>query len=1040
MNQNEFTYEEIFIAYKKLKNYYYNDNTSLFIKQRIAEFEEDIKYGEDLEESLKARFNKVLLLLNSAKINIENYLKEEIDFKVTPKSIIGKRGNLLTNRTNTENILVDRINYFIDAPVEVHIISVLWITTIGVFLNKLIDNDNYAYKLELTEDVNGEESIVNGFRIFKPYYLQYQSWRDNAIKTAEQILSEKKDVVILSLDVKDYFHSIKFRFEDLENDLKKVGFNVRNSKKISKLFDLIPIINKIYTERINQFKDNEYDIPILPIGLLSSGILANYYLKDFDDKIKETLNPVYYGRYVDDIMVVLTNVKVSQTSISPVNKFLNDYFVDRGLLSFDFTVTKDNLFFKKNNTTNAKEYVDVAISEIDEVGVDYYVYLHDANQIKFKLEGYESLRIQSSKVMLQDFHFNESPALINKFKKNIEKNRSEFRYLPNEEEIDKEFDEDAFSMQYDDSINKLRSVKEFREDKYGASKFLAAKIFTSSLTEKKVKSLKDNNQVLTFFKGEVGIDFHTLWEKVATFFIINDEPDLLFKFFNKTRIAINNIRWKDDPRSTLEQKLQNDLFEYLKISIAVPIAYNLKFNLFKFSKVKEVDLEILDLAKSFRMSNLFRNTWIAIPALNYTQYAVSVNFKNNLLERDKNKLNKQFTNGNLDLCERAIILAPRYVHFHEVNVLKIYQTLGSIKESTEDVASKITDIPNEAFDDYWKINFRWKYSSYDQDRVDTLKKTYFEISPFDILDKNKVIRAMSSQKKLSKDKKIALANIKMRSEDIECSFRNNANINKERREQLFKLMNEVEREDADIFVLPEVSIPCEWITLLSHQSKKSNTCIIAGLEHWVNDAKIAFNLMAVILPIDKGSYRTNVINLRLKNHYSPEENRLLKGNGLVLPRDLSNEYKKVYTLFNWRGVYFSTYNCFELADIHDRAIFKSKVDFIVASEYNRDIYYFSDIAGSWVRDLHCYFIQVNSSDFGDSRILQPSSSINRNILQIKGGDNSSIIVGKLKIGDLREFQRKDHYLQKEDGSFKPTPPDFDFENVERRINNQLFKV
>jgi len=33
MEKDKFTYEEVFSAYKKLKNYYYHDNTSLFIKK-----------------------------------------------------------------------------------------------------------------------------------------------------------------------------------------------------------------------------------------------------------------------------------------------------------------------------------------------------------------------------------------------------------------------------------------------------------------------------------------------------------------------------------------------------------------------------------------------------------------------------------------------------------------------------------------------------------------------------------------------------------------------------------------------------------------------------------------------------------------------------------------------------------------------------------------------------------------------------------------------------------------------------------------------
>ena len=40
------------------------------------------------------------------------------------------------------------------------------------------------------------------------YFIQYQNWRDNAIKKAEQLFEEKKDSVILSLDIKDYFHSV----------------------------------------------------------------------------------------------------------------------------------------------------------------------------------------------------------------------------------------------------------------------------------------------------------------------------------------------------------------------------------------------------------------------------------------------------------------------------------------------------------------------------------------------------------------------------------------------------------------------------------------------------------------------------------------------------------------------------------------------------------------------------------------------------------------------------------------------------------------
>src|SRR5690606_41677391 len=98
--QNKFTYDEVFLAYKKLKNYYYTDNTSLFIKQRIAEFESDIAFGEELEESLALKFNEGLTLLYGPKSRIFKYLKEVIDSKVTTKLLVVKKLNLLTKRTN----------------------------------------------------------------------------------------------------------------------------------------------------------------------------------------------------------------------------------------------------------------------------------------------------------------------------------------------------------------------------------------------------------------------------------------------------------------------------------------------------------------------------------------------------------------------------------------------------------------------------------------------------------------------------------------------------------------------------------------------------------------------------------------------------------------------------------------------------------------------------------------------------------------------------------------------------------------------------
>jgi hypothetical protein len=74
---------------------------------------------------------------------------------------------------------------------------------------------------------------------------------------------------------------------------------------------------------------------------------------------------------------------------------------------------------------------------------------------------------------------------------------------------------------------------------------------------------------------------------------------------------------------------------------------------------------------------------------------------------------------------------------------------------------------------------------------------------------------------------------------------------------------------------------------------------------------------------------------------------------------------------------------------------------LIASEYNRDTNYFSNIVESISRDLHVYFAQVNTSQFGDSRITQPSRTEIKDILKLKGGENDTILVGKIDLGKLR---------------------------------------
>jgi len=283
---------------------------------------------------------------------------------------------------------------------------------------------------------------------------------------------------------------------------------------------------------------------------------------------------------------------------------------------------------------------------------------------------------------------------------------------------------------------------------------------------------------------------------------------------------------------------------------------------------------------------------------------------------------------------------------------------------------------------------------------------------------------------------IALANVPVDAKNIEASYLGSPKVGRARLKPFTNLLNEVSKyrsgtnRRVDLIVFPEVSVPHAWESMLATWVRRHRIGVVCGLEHRIDHKGQALNEVLALLPYQTSSGHWACIPVRrLKRFYSPAEEFILKNEHLSVPKAKSSPYH----LFRWRGASFAIYNCYELASIEDRAIFKGHVDFIVATEFNRDTTYFSNIVEAAARDLHCYVVQVNDSGFGDSRVVCPSKSAFMNPVRIKGGDNLTFVTMSLNLSALRSHQRKGYGLQKEAEEFKPTPPDFSMAALRRRI-------
>jgi len=230
-------------------------------------------------------------------------------------------------------------------------------------------------------------------------------------------------------------------------------------------------------------------------------------------------------------------------------------------------------------------------------------------------------------------------------------------------------------------------------------------------------------------------------------------------------------------------------------------------------------------------------------------------------------------------------------------------------------------------------------------------------------------------------------------------------------------------------------MPFDFLYGLCKQVRKSNVGVVTGLTYIVLPNKKVLNVEAVILPITIHGFREALPILRIKNYNAPHEREMIENHtafsGDFLQATEPPPEDHYYHLINWRGLQFTVFNCYELTNIKHRSLFSGKIDCLIATEFNKDVPYFSSIVESASRDLHCFVIQSNNAKYGDSRICAPYKREEKDIIQIKGGKNPTILVEDILISELREFQSMGFTKQKDHPKIKPTPAGF-----ERSVSNK----
>lgn len=1046
------------IAYKKLKATVFFDKTQLPLRDQLVLYEDNIE--EKLSALEQALFHGV------GWDEAEKTILDSIGVLIYPKRLKTVDDDMAIFNSDSIAIEMDEPQYFIDLSPAGQLLGVLWVLEIGAMLDKNAGEEcdkgkgmyPYSYGNRLRKNLINRKTNNYTYApgLFEPYFSQYQSWRDHALDYAKERLNDKQDAFILTLDFKSFFYSVDIQqpmFDGFVERADKMPEKHRHIDWLKRLNLFVYRVIERYSQKLRSIHIDNDSLSlkkrnVLPIGFFPSNILSNVVLTPFDNEVIKKWNPVYYGRYVDDIIIVdkvETNSEIFRLARSADKKdrldsdwIINQFLCESGIMKSDKVQTDNNDQAGKKSDDN------------DDLKppVTYHI-------LPWVLScGDSFISVQDRKVRLFYFQSGATKALLNCFHSKIQENVSEFRLLPDMDAVIKYGDySELFQIKSEDSINKLRSVTGINLDKFALAKFLGKYRKVGAMIQSKEEDAFAEDAILIFDERFL-VENYNAWERLFEIFVVNQRLDIVEKLAMRIISAIRRYEIPEQmhrERTAAYSTLLRTFHSALCRTLALVWGKNtekLISSLGKgIQKIAEEDSLISDNVFSFvpTSMNLSRRAYCRTRMVN--KYIIPLPIDcvlDHVSLSDKHTLNlcsledaKQVTGIDWYKKEDTYCYYPYMFLPQDISMAITYAEISS----GENLQS-----PHKLVKDVKKAFMRLNYPIADDEGevydLSNIKSGEIEGLPGEGSRTACFATYVDTGTTRKNNKlRVAVGNAALKEADVRGALDLRPERGYVRYSNLRSMIDEAIREHVDLLVLPESYIPFEWIPTVSRVCANNQLALVTGVEHFVttktedSDKKgTVYNLTAVILPYKRDTYNFAHIAFHNKVEYSPQERAIIEGYRYDYHKGRSHQ------IFCWNDVWFPVYCCYELTSIHDRALFQTYADMVVAVEWNPDIHYFGSIMDSLARDLHCYCIQANSSDYGDSRVMQPADSVHKDIIKTKGGKNTCILYDDIDIKALRDFQIKSLALQKEDGPFKQTPPDLDQKILEKKRNGTLKEV
>lgn len=869
--------------------------------------------------------------------------------------------------------------------VDFHVLSTLWMLEVGHLFDAQLTGCAYGNRLRRTQDGRGINKLSLGS--FQPYLKPFRDWRDKGIATMRGALDAGKKIVALTADVSSFYHELNPGF--MLNPVFVTGvLGLEMDAHQAKL-------HRMFIQALLAWAAATPLKKGLPVGLPASAVVANVALAELDRIVEQQCAPLYYGRYVDDILLVMENAAgfhstselwewlfarsrgklgwVAQTEHKQIG-FEPDYLSDSRI---HFANAKNKVFVLAGEP--GKTLVDAIAHQIHErasewramprlprsashVGTDLLAATQSDGEAADNLRKADALTMRRAgfAIKLRDFEAYERDLTPEAWR---EHRQAFFRAFVQHVLVLPQFFDLAV---YLPRIIRLATACEDFEDLRKILRALeqlckqVAQNCTLSVKATPSEHLPPASELMARWQRQL---YTTVRESISAAF-----PPRLSK--------------------AGQQAWQAHMADYLPtLDVDVPLNWFLSPKGFQAEQARLFSFDLAHLPFRF----------IGLPSEMVAQRGIPAK--------------KTATH-----CANAAEFLPNNV----IDGIQILARLTRFKSLPHGLlfASRPYNLPEL---------FILNKAAYDASEHAAMKAVVLAVRGFSLgeaaprFDKHGVLQIPDDQPQRRYG--IAVSSWKTRMASWTAAVMRMPDPDAERYARLCRLLDGViaQPQHSRYLVLPELALPAHWFIRIARKLQGRGISLITGIEYLHASKARVRNQVWAALSHDGLGFPSLMIYRQDKQrpalHEEQELTRLAK---LELKPDKAWQTPPILQHGDLR---FALLVCSELTNISYRAALRGKVDALFVPEWNQDTETFNALVESAALDVHAYIIQCNDRQYGDSRIRAPfKESWQRDLLRVKGGVTDYCVIGEIDVQALRQFQSSHRSPAK---PFKPVPDGFE---------------